>query len=167
MNTSKENAKNAASKKSDLPADFETPEDFTPEEAEQLKAPLPAPVSKEGLSVDKLSDDEFIDKIFEQMETAGESRELTSNYIKFDDFKEGEKRSYIATGLTTFTTQDGEVKPAVRLIDRERTNFICASTVVVNTVKGMDSLPAPVIIQVNGKKKGANGSYFDVRIFTI
>jgi len=168
MNTSKGSAK----KTSDLPADFDTPEDFTPEEQEQLKQPLPAPVSKDGLSVASLNDTEFIDSIFSRMESEKDVKELTGTYIDFKDFKEGEKRNYIATEVTTFNsknriTDETEIIPAVKLMDKERNTFVCASTVVVNTIKGMDSLPAPVIIQVNGMKKGANGSYYNVKVFTL
>ena len=168
MNTSKASAK----KTNDLPADFDNIEELNETETEQLKQSLPAPVSKDGLSVAKLSDDKFIDSIFDALDKEENVKELTGTYIDFKDFKEGEKRSYIATEVTTFNstnriTGEAETIPAVKLMDRERNTFICASTVVVNTIKSMESLPAPVIIQVNGMKKGANGSYYNVKVFTL
>lgn len=183
MNTSKAGAKKttvivtpaaaeAITKANDLPADFDDVKELTPEEMEQTKQPLPAPVSKDGLSVAALSDDKFIDSIFDRLDGGEDVKELTGAYIDFKHFKEGEKRSYIATEVTTFNsknriTDETEIIPAVKLMDRERNVFICASTVVVNTIKSMESLPAPVIIQVNGMKKGANGSYYNVKVFTL
>jgi len=168
MNTSKASAKKAK----DLPAKFDDVRELTPEEIEQTKQPLPAPVSKDGLSVTKLSDEKFIDSIFDRLDDGEDVKELTGTYIDFKEFKAGEKRSYIATEVTTFNSTNritGEVEAiaAVKLMDRERNTFICASTVVVNTIKGMESLPAPVIIQVNGMKKGASGNYYNVKVFTL
>jgi len=170
MNTSKADAKKNAPKTNDLPqeaGDLDFIEPLTPEETEQLKAPLPETVSAGGLTVSKLTDSEFIDSVFDELDKAGEEKELTSNYLDFKEFNKGETRSFIATGMTTFTTQEGELKPAVKLMNRERQNFICGSTIVVNTIKRLENLPAPVKIQVNGMVKGKNGSYYDVKIFTL
>lgn len=169
MNTSRQANKKATNENlhnenSDSEKDFFEIEELTQNEKEVMQQPLP--VIAGTLSDEELSDDAFLEQVFTGMDKLP-LKELTSNYIDFKDFIHGEVRNYIFTGMDIFTTKDGEVKPAVKLMDKERTNFLCASTIVVNSLQKLEAVPAPVRIQVNGKIKSAKGEYYSVRVFTI
>lgn len=137
----------------------------TPDETPQV----PAHVADVNVQAHSL-DDDFLTGLFNEVETkkTTQARELTSDYLDLNTFKDGEERNYVFTNMTTFTKPDtGEVIPAVNLVSKERQSFICASTLVVQSLNKVDKLPAAIRIQVNGKKKGKNGNYFDVRVFVF
>lgn len=156
MNTSKQAAKEQAAKEQGN--DFLNLPELTPEEIEQTNnITPPATVS-----------DTNIDKIFDTLEDGKtELHELTANYIDLESFKMDETRAYICTGKTTFTTQNGEVKPAVTLMDRERNTWLCASTVIVNSLLKVESFPVGCKIKVSGKEKGKNGDYYKCQVFVL
>ena len=112
-------------------------------------------------------DNNFIENLFAEAEgkETKSLKEVTAQYLKLDEFKMGEERTFIHTGITTFTTDQGEVKDAVVLMDKNRCNFIVGSVVVVNACKRLSKIPCAIRLQVNGKIKGTNGSYFDVKVF--
>lgn len=168
MNTSRQAAHKVERKPLEKKGEMEPLEPLSSEELQQ------------GVSQDKgksaamqlaSGNEADVDAIFDTLDGANENdgtlTEMTSNYLELKDFKEGEKRSYIAVELTTITTDNGELKQAVILMDRERTRHTTAATVVVNTIVKAKRLPLPIVLQVNGMKKGTNGSYYDVRIFTM
>lgn len=175
MNTSKEAAKQKGQKVDTTEDDdFLNPEGLTPAEIEAMEKQAPAVIEKEkanGLAIaaENLSDDAFINSMFENMEAkkSHEAFELTSNYIDFSEFAEGEERNYIFTGFDTFTDDKGEVRPAVKLMDKSRKMWICASIVTVRSLQKVKKVPCPVRIKVNGKVKGKNGSYFDTNVFVL
>ena len=124
----------------------------------------------DDLNMEALENDEVLDKLFDTVEgkKANQGQELTSDYLDLNTFQDHEERNYIFTGMTTFTKPDtGEVIPAVNLLSKERKNYICASTLIVQSLRKVEKLPCAVRIQVNGKKKGQKGSYFDVRVFVF
>lgn len=142
----------------------------TPDETPVVVNQFGKPVKTGDLTPHSLQDDDFIDGVFSEMEkkTAKEAQELTSDYLDLNDFEVGEERNYIFTGMGKFTKPDtGEVIPAVHLLTKERRSLICASTLIVQSLTKVEKLPCAVRIQVNGKKKGKNGSYFDVRVFVF
>lgn len=156
MNTSKQAEKDAAKQKIN-DENFNNPPELTEQENEQMQNNFPAEIPESPL-----------DEIFEKLEDKKtEMRELTANYIDLASFKEGEERAFICTGKTTFTTQNGEVKPAVTLVDRERNTWICASTVIVNSLFKVEKFPVGCKIKVLGKEKGKNGDYYKAQVFVL
>lgn len=150
----------------DLPPLPDTPKEQPP--AGNVFDNLPA--AKGGLTPHSLNDDAFLDGLFDEIESkqSGQAEELTSDYLDLNDFTVGEERNYIFTGMGKFTKPDtGEIIAAVHLLTKERRSLICASTLIVQSLQKVDQLPCAVRIQVNGKKKGKNGSYFDVRVFVF
>lgn len=111
-----------------------------------------------------------IDSMFESLSVkkTQELVETTANYLKLDDFKIGEEKDFIYLAKTVFARQDtGEAMQAVKLIDRDRNSWICAAQVVVENLSKIEKVPAAIRMRFNGKKKGKNGSYYDVQIFTV
>ena len=126
--------------------------------------------SEVELTRHSLSDDKFIDGLFNELESkkTSEGQELTSNYLDFNTWKEGEERNFIFSAMTTFTKPDtGEVMPAVQLLDRERKSYIAASTVIVQSLAKCKNMPAAIRIKYIGKVKSTRGSYFDVQVFNF
>lgn len=123
----------------------------------------------EGLTMHSMNDEKFIDGVFAEMDEKEESEgvELTSNYLDFSEWTAGEKRDYIFTRMGTFTKDTGDTIPAVHLMDRTKKTFISASTVLVKSLEKTEKLPCAVRIACNGKVKGKNGSYYDLRVFTF
>lgn len=142
----------------------ENPTDLTPEEIAEMENGLPA--VQEETPAD-------MQAIFNTLEGAENLRELTAEYLDLNTFTEGETRPFIFTGKTSFTTdkKDTEgnfiVKPAVTLLSKEGKSLICASTVIVNSLFKVEQTPAGIKIQVNGKKKGKEGSYFDCKVYVM
>jgi len=165
MNTSREQKKKTDSGKID------EVEELSQQEKDQMNAPVPSGNASPSLQVsaDNLTDDEFLDKMFENMEKkeTKDTFELTSNYIDFADFQAGEERNYIFTGFTTFVDDNGETKPAVTLMDKNRKMWVCASIVTVKSLQKIEKTPCPVRIKVNGKVKGKNGSYYDTNVYVL
>lgn len=93
--------------------------------------------------------------------------ELTAEYLDFSTWKIEETRRYAYTGPTTITDGNGEVIQAATLVDKDRTTFVCASKVVVQSLMKIESVPAAVAIQYNGKKDGNKGRYHDVRVYQL
>ena len=123
-----------------------------------------------GLTRHSLSDDNFIDGLFGEMNAKKDSEavELTSNYIDFKEWTKGDVRNFIFTGFTTFTKPDtGEVIPAVSLMSQERKSFIAASTVIVQSLRKCEKIPCGVRIKFNGLVKSAKGQYFDMQVFVL
>ena len=152
----------------DLPPLPDTPDEQPP--AGNVFDNNKLPVVKGELTPHSLNDDDFLDGLFNELEKkqSGQAEELTSDYLDLNDFTVGEERNYIFTGMGKFTKPDtGEVIPAVHLLTKERRSLICASTLIVQSLTKVEQLPCAVRIQVNGKKKGKNGSYFDVRVFVF
>lgn len=106
-----------------------------------------------------------IESIFDEIENANDDdmQAMVSEYLKFSDWYEGELRSFIYNGQTTFIDDQGEVKEAVLLIDRKKKSFITGAAVLVSSLKKLAS-PYPVKVKYNGKRKGANGTYFDLEV---
>jgi len=161
MNTSKEAEKAKRVKEEKEPENQnDVLDELTPEEQEQM---LPAKLQDEGLQniFDALEDDKT------------PMREMTANYLDLNDFAEGEIRPYIFTGKTNFTTDKTDatgnliVKDAVTLVDKTGKQFICASTVIVNSLFKVEKIPCGCKIQVNGKVKGKNGNYFDCKVYVL
>jgi len=100
---------------------------------------------------------------------SSELEELTSDFLKLDEFRQGEERDYICVKKTTTTDKlTGETRQAFILQDREGRRWLCASTVAVNAFNKLFDLPAPVRIRVNGKRKAASGgSYYDINAFCL
>lgn len=163
MNTSKE-AEKAKAKKIEQPENQnDILDELNPDELAQMENNLPTKLPDEGLQsiFDALENDET------------PMREITGNYLDLNDFAEGEIRPYIFTGKTNFTTdktdQKGDliVKDAVTLVDKTGKQFICASTVIVNSLFKVEKIPCGCKIQVNGKVKGKNGNYFDCKVYVL
>lgn len=149
-----------------------TLQDLTPEEISEMKKPVPVNGGENSEIVvtgEGLSDTEFIDKVFDEMEKkdSGKARELTANYIDFEEFEQGEERNYLFLGFDTFLDDQGLARPAVRLMDKTRKTFICASVVTVKALQKVEKTPCPVRLKVNGKVKGKNGSYYNVNVFIL
>ena len=153
MNTSRESAKEK--KIEDPENQNDVLDELTDEDNAQME--LPAKVGDANLN-----------DIFDSLESKEtQFKELTANYIDFKEFEKGEERAYVCKGKTCFTTKDGEQKPAVSLIDRNGTTWICASTVVVNSLDKVESFPVGCKIKVNGKVKSAKGEYWSVQVFVM
>lgn len=160
----------AATKKPVKQDDFlkEMNEPPPPVEENRPRENYNAPQTQE-LTAFNMNDLDFVNGVFDEAEgkKSNELSEVTAGYLDLNEFKKGEERTYMFTAMTTFTTNEGEVKPAVVLMDRERANYICASTVIVTACRRLDKLPAMIRLQVNGKVKGKNGDYFDVKVFVF
>lgn len=135
------------------------------------KENLPATTNRnvEGLTMHNMNDEEFIDGVFGELDSKDEKEamELTSNYLDFSEWKEGDKNDFIFTRMSRFTKDNGEVVPAVCLMDRNKKTWLTAAAVVVKSLEKVDKLPCAVRILYNGKVKGKNGSYYDVRVFVF
>jgi len=176
MNTSKEDdlkkKTQAAKEKSDLkgaaqnpkPETDENPEDFTQAELDAMENNLPAVQSENPADMQA---------IFDTLEGAENFRELTAQYLDLNKFEAGVAVPFIFTGKTSFTTDKKDVegnyivKDAVTLLNKEGESLICASTVIVNSLFKIEQIPAGIKIQVNGKKKGKAGDYFDCKVYVM
>lgn len=171
MNTSKE-AEKKSKQPGKLPENDDNLQDLTESEIAAMdNLPAKTDGKKSGIVVtgDNLSDSEFIDKVFAEMDEkkSEDVQELTSNYIDFAEFAEGEERNYLFLGYDTFVDDQGQARPAVRLMDKTRKKFVCASVVTVKALQKVEKTPCPVRIRVNGKVKGKNGSYFDTNVYIL
>ena len=111
--------------------------------------------------------DAMMAKAFAARES-GEMTEVTGSYLALSDFKLGEKRVFIFTGMTTFTKPDtGEDIPAALLKGEDKVNYVCASAVVTSSLARLKNVPCAVIIVSNGKKKSAKGNYYDASVYTV
>lgn len=134
------------------------------------KENLPATNGKvEELTMHNMNDEKFIDGVFGELDNKDEKEaiELTRNYLDFNEWKEGDKNDFIFTRMSTFTKDNGEVVPAVCLMDRNKKTWFTAAAVVVKSLEKVNKLPCAVRILYNGKVKGKNGSYYDVRVFVF
>ena len=107
--------------------------------------------------------------LFAKLDTAGKNLdELTGAMFSFDDWKEGDEKDFIFKGMTTFTDKtSGEIKPAAKLVGRDGIAYIAPAFIIVKSLEKLETIPAPVRIRYNGKKKGTNGTYNNCNIFTL
>lgn len=171
MNTSRAAKEKAETKKEETKVDDLEP--LTEKEIEQMNENLPpaknSPAPAINVSAETLRDDKTLNEVFDSMDKieTSKAQELTSNYIEFGDFEEGEERNYIFTGFTEFVDDNQQVRPAVTLMDKNRKSWVCASIVTVKALQKVSKVPQPVRIRVNGKVKGKNGSYYDTNVFIL
>lgn len=107
---------------------------------------------------------------FDELEKR-EGQEMTGNFLSLETINDGKPHNFFVTGHTTFTDNTtGEAKPAVKLVgkgEKGNINYICGATVVVKACTEITEYPKPIRIIVNGKTKGANGSYWNAQVFSL
>jgi len=88
---------------------------------------------------------------------------LTADYL---EMKENQTYNFIFLGMTTMTNNSKEI-PAVELLDKNNKKFIHASTVLVNSLKKVTTLPCLVRIITKTLVKSEAGKYLDMDVLVI
>lgn len=164
------NEKNKTSKEA-ATASFDAQKPLAPsvETHEMVDTNTGKVVTTENLMPAHLEDDTILDGIFKmamKKSAEGTLQELTSDYLNFDDFSDGEKRPFIFLGMTEFKNPEtGEAQEAVRLMSEERKTYITGSVILVNALKKVDKIPCGVVILKD--KKTAGKKYHNVRVFFL
>jgi hypothetical protein len=130
-------------------------------------------VNLEAIMPGDLGDDSVVDNVFDQIATRRKSNtlaEVTSNYLKLEDFHENEERAFIFTDMGKMeiedkNTGDGKTIEVVNLLDENRQRLSCGAAVVVSALKKVDKIPCGIIIRVEGKKPGKD--YYNARVFVL
>jgi hypothetical protein len=116
-----------------------------------------------SLDANKLQELQEYFELFEAKDSQ-EMRSLTSEYLKLEENK---VYNFVFTGMTTFTTDQGEEKEAAVLVDKANATFISGAAVLVNAFKKIKEVPSFVRIVTGSKQKGANGSYLAMEVKTL
>lgn len=91
---------------------------------------------------------------------------LTQEYLQL---KENTTYNLVFTAMTNFKGEGGKEVEAVVLVDKDASTFINGSTVLVNSLKKVTSLPCLVRIVTGSLQKSSSGAgkYLDMEIFVI
>lgn len=71
--------------------------------------------------------------------------------------------NFLFEGMST-ATLDGKIVPVVKLRDKHGDTFIAAQTILVNSLRDVQVMPAYCRVVVKNKKKSGNQSYFDMQV---
>lgn len=172
-----EQKKGSKNSKHEVPDDSSPlfPDSETPgkaDEKDETAAPDVDEFAEQGKALGNVDDLDFsaqwaqIESV-QNRETVAE--ELTGQYLKLSDFKQGERRGFIVKGFAEFPNErTGDMVPAVKLQGKDKVNYICGANVVVSSVRNSNrEIPFPIVIESNGKKKGKNGDYYDAKVFAV
>lgn len=99
--------------------------------------------------------------------STNELNEITGAHLKFEGWKDGQEMDFVCTGKTSFMDKDGVQTMAVGLVDKDRTSWICAAKVVLDSCLKIEQFPQGVRIRYQGKVKSGNNSYHSVKVFML
>ena len=89
---------------------------------------------------------------------------LTEDYLTLEP---DTTHNFIFTAMTKFTGERGGEIDAVSLIDEEGKKWINGSTVLVNSLKKVTTMPCLVRVVTKKMIKSKNGQYLDMEVFVL
>jgi len=120
----------------------------------------PAAVINENLSPEMQAELEALE--------SGEARsmEITSEYLSFAKWKEGDRKAFVFLGFTTMPDQQtGEMKRAVSLLGRDGVMYVNSTAVLVNACGKLKG-SCGIVIVYEGQRKASTGYYHVVNVET-
>jgi hypothetical protein len=113
--------------------------------------------SKEGISWGEAFD-------FAESQATEKMKALTgAEWLKMESFG---TFTFAFMGMDTAETEDGKVE-VVKLTDKSGKEFISSLAVLLSVCKKMQQIPTFIKIVYEQDKKGANGKYKDLKIFSL
>lgn len=86
-----------------------------------------------------------------------------AEWLKLDDFG---TYTFAFMGMDKAQTDDGEIN-VVKLADKEGKEFISSLAVLLSTCQKLTQIPSFIKIVYAGNRKGANGTYKDLKIYSL
>lgn len=158
----------STSRQKRLNGEIEENDNFLAEINEPVEAVLPVEEtipSKNGLYFE--SEEDF-NSIFTRMETA-EPNEVTGEILTHKNMDLNVPYNFVWTGYGTITDKiSGEPRKAVKLVNKERETFYCASLVVMSAFEKIEeNFPVPVRLVSLGMKEGKSNNYWNVKVYQL
>lgn len=121
---------------------------------------VPAAVINENLPAEMMAELEALEN------GEAKSMEITSEYLSFSKWKEGDRKAFVFLGFTSMSDQQtGEMKRAVSLLGRDGVMYVNSTAVLVNACNKLKG-SCGIVIVYEGQKKATTGYYHDVKIET-
>lgn len=123
------------------------------------------PTKKSGLYFE--SDEDF-QSIFNKMETAN-PEEVTGEILTHKNMELNVPYNFIWTGYGTINDRvTGEPRKSIKLINKDKETFYCASIVVMTAFEKIEeNFPVPVRLISLGIKEGKTNNYWNVKVFQL
>jgi hypothetical protein len=99
----------------------------------------------------------------EQQETTKMKTLTGASWLKLEEFG---VFTFAFMGMSTAQTEDGETE-VVKLVDREGVEYISSLAVLLSTCKNLKVIPTFLKIEYLADKKGTNGKYKDLKIYSL
>jgi hypothetical protein len=133
---------------------------------DEMNEPVtPTFVDETPLNVDAVTDYESLFSNFEKEH----GEEMTGEMLTAKTMEEGKPYNFVATGFTTIADKvTGEPRKALKLIDKDRNSYTCASFVLMSAIDKIDD-PFPYALRLIslGTKEGKNNNYWNLKVFKL
>jgi hypothetical protein len=112
--------------------------------------------------------EEDFNSIFERMEKA-EPNEVTGDILTHKNMEEGVAYNFVWTGYGTINDRvTGEPRKSVKLVNKDKETFYCASLVVMSAFEKIEErFPVPVRLVSLGMKEGKSNKYWNVKVYQL
>jgi len=112
--------------------------------------------------------EEDFNSIFERMETA-EPNEVTGEILTHKNMIENVPYNFVWTGYGTINDKvTGEPRKSVKLVNKDKETFYCASLVVMSAFEKIEErFPVPVRLVSLGMKEGKTNKYWNVKVYQL
>ncbi len=169
METSRQAAKNKAAEKNTPPENLNVPGNDLPEDFAEGQN-----VDKETGEITERNEvgpvDQGLGHIFDDLKNARKNKALveqTGEYLRFEDWKDGEERNFILVGFATMPNEDGDLIPVVNLIDEDGNGFIAGSDLLMKACLRLKEkgLPQGIVVRKDAPKPGKR--YHNIKVYSF
>jgi len=111
---------------------------------------------------------EDFESIFAKMETS-EPNEITGTILTHKEMTENVPYNFIWMGYGTISDKvTGEPRKAVKLVNKDKETFYCASLVVMTAFEKIEeNFPVAVRLVSLGMKEGKSNKYWNVKVYQL
>ena len=129
----------------------------------EINAPIPEAEVKGLFFEDYFNEDKWN----ELEKSSGE--ELTGEILTHKNMEINKPYNFLWTGYGTIADKvTGEARKAVKLVNKEKQTFYCASLVVCSAFEKMEEkFPTPVRLISLGMKEGKSNNYWNVKVYKL